>query len=275
MFFCRVLVSLLFLLSLVSLCSQDLDSLKATDSIKTEVFSDLSSAKDTSDRLISRAQILLLKKGAIVVRLKTNERSLEQYRKAGKNEIADRIESENLNRNKLIMTAFKSHFRFCKVYFIYAKNTKQFLEGKPGVFLNDNLQVDTSIRPKEKFVLLAEYGTVMSNVVQDEYHFKELNKTSESNQPAASSAIFLSDLTLTQLKEPFPFFVVVYLDKYSKGIERWSNSLERYYQKVINKKDNFLSEFALKLMSFPHYTMPYNPYPDPNFYRPVVPLFNR
>src|SRR2546423_6289970 len=55
--------------------------------------------------------------GSVIVRLKTNQKSVDAYRKAGKNEIADKIEAERKKQNQKIYYAFIRNFNFCKVYF--------------------------------------------------------------------------------------------------------------------------------------------------------------
>src|SRR6478609_6305945 len=64
----------------------------------------------------TRASLTLrnLPNGSVVVRLKTNQKSVEAYRKAGKNEIADRIEEDRKKQNQKIYDAFPHNFNFCK-----------------------------------------------------------------------------------------------------------------------------------------------------------------
>ena len=184
---------------------------------------------DTTNRLLSRSHIMQLKDGALILRLKTNDKSIEQYRKSGRNDVAEKIIADNRKRNLDIANAFRAEFSFCKVYFMFTRDTRKFLAGDTKVFLNDTLSADTTIQLKEKFSLFAEYGTVMANLRADEYHYSGVKKTKESSQPMSSSALFASDLNLNQLTEPFPFYAVVYLDNFKKAAARWSNSLEKYY----------------------------------------------
>lgn len=194
---------------------------------------------DTTNKILSRSQILQLKDGALILRLKTNDKSIEKYRKSGRNDIAEKIIAENYKRNLVIADAFRTQFNFCKVYFIYTRDTKKFLSGDPKIFLNDTLGADTTIHLKERFTLFAEYGTVMANLRDDEYHYSGVKKTKESSQPMSSSALFATDLNLKQLTEPFPFYAVVYLDNFKKAAERWSNSLEKYYTHTKLSESNF------------------------------------
>ncbi|MCW5907387.1 MAG: hypothetical protein KIS94_05985 [Chitinophagales bacterium] len=190
-----------------------------------------------SNRTIAIQQIADLKSGALIVRLKTNDKSVEAYRRNGRNDVADRIIADRKIQNQKIVDAFRSRFDFCKVYFIYASSTNQVLEGTTGLFLNDAMEPDTSIVIKESYFLLAEYGTVTANMRGDEYHYKNVDKTEASSNTTTSSAIFISDTSLTQLKEPFPFYQTVLLENYTKAVDRLNSALHRFYfNRVSNAK---------------------------------------
>lgn len=182
-----------------------------------------------TNRDVAIQQITALREGALVVRLKTNDKSVEAYRRNGQNEIAERIIADRKAQNRKIAEAFRKEFDFCKVYFIYASSTTDLLEGKQGIFLNDTLALDASIQLTDSFFLIAEYGAVTANMRGDEYHYKNINKTEATSNATTSSAVFLSDTNLVQLKEPFPFYQIVLLENYTKAIERLNNALHRFY----------------------------------------------
>jgi hypothetical protein len=174
-----------------------------------------------------------------VVRLKTNDKSVEAYRRNGQNDVANRIIADRKVQNQKIADAFRKEFDFCKVYFIYASHTGDLLEGKKGIFLNDTLALDAGIELTDSFFLIAEYGTVTANMRADEYHYKNVNKTEASSTTSTSSALFISDTALTQLKEPFPFYQIVLLENYTKAVERLNSALHRFYfNKVTSPRYN-------------------------------------
>ncbi len=187
---------------------------------------------NVSNRSLAIQQLESLRTGALVVRLKTNDRSIDSYRKAGQVELADRLTEERRKQNQKLSDAFRTYFDYCKVYFIYAKNTDNLLAGKQNIFLNDTLGVDTTVHLTQKYFLIAEYGLITSNMRPDEYHYKNVNYTEATSSAASTSVVFISDTTLTQLKEPFPFYQSVYLDNYSKGVERLNNGLHRAYNRL-------------------------------------------
>jgi hypothetical protein len=203
----------------------------AQDSIPTRV---------SSNRFYAAQEIKALKRGALVVRLKTNDKSVDAYRKAGQNNIADKIVADRLAMNLKIMDAFKYNFTFCKVYFIYAKNTDALLKHQPNIFLNSQLQPDSSIHMKEDYFLIAEYGSFTSNERVDDYHYSGVYHTEPSSSTASTSALVMLDTTLTQLQEPFPFAVPVYLGGYNKAVEQMDRQLTKLY-------DRFRYEDAINL----------------------------
>ena len=190
-----------------------------------------------TNQYVAAEQIKALKHGALVVRLKTNDRSVNAYRSAGKDEIADRMIAERHTQNLKIEEAFKYYFKFCKVYFIYAKNTDALLKRQPGIFLNEALQADTNIKLTEDYFLIAEYGSFTSNERVDEYHYSGVYKTEPSNTTASTSALVILDTSLNQLQEPFPFFVQVYLNGFIKGADQLSLALDKFYNNTLYKED--------------------------------------
>lgn len=200
-------------------------------------------AQTVSNRGIASQQIKDLKGGAIVVRLKTNDRSIDAYRKSGRNELANKLTEANAKQNQKLVDAFRGFFDYCKVYFIYAKNTNALLLGNQNIFLNDTLALDTTIKMKEKYFLIAEYGLITTNELTDEYHYRSMNHTEPSSTSASTNVIFISDTSLKQLKEPFPFYQQTYLDNYNKAVDNLSRALHKAYYKL----DDSIKEERKKL----------------------------
>ena len=197
------------------------------------------------------SEIYDLKHGALVVRLKTNDKSVEAYRNAGQTTLADKIVAERAEMNQKIMAAFKYNFTFCKVYFIYSRSTEALLKHEQNIFLNEKLQPDTSIKLIQNYFLIAEYGSYTSNERVDEYHYKGVYTTEPSASTASSSALFIMDTTLTQLQEPFPFAAPVYLGGFIKAVVQLDRQLDKvyydkYYNNAMGSRDAFLQNFILR-----------------------------
>lgn len=171
---------------------------------------DTSSSRPITNREKANREIAALKNGALIVRLQTNEKSINAYRQAGKNELADKIAAERNGLNQKIVDAFKNYFTFCKVYFIYAKNTGALSKEKSGIFLDGNLKPDTSIKLKEKYFLIAEYGSFTAD--------------------ERGNSLVVLDSGLTQLQEPFPFEVPVFFDAFIKPVALLDSKFYKFYE---------------------------------------------
>ncbi len=198
---------------------------------------DTSFTRPATNRYTAAEEIRALKHGALVVRLKTNDKSIEAYRRAGKNELADKIVAERLALNQKISEAFRYYFKFCKVYFIYAKSTEALLKHEPNIFLNENLKPDSSIKLTENYFLIAEYGSTVTNERTDEYHYSGVYNTEPSTSTASNSALVIMDTTLTQLREPFPYTAAVYLGAFIKAVNQLDTQLDKAYYRFKYQED--------------------------------------
>src|SRR5258708_1059065 len=82
-------------------------------------------------KIIGGRKINKLKNGELVVKLKTNKNLNNELVKAVNTDLAEKKKLETFFMNKNIMMAFKDHFTFCKLYFIFnTKNKIQFAKRK-------------------------------------------------------------------------------------------------------------------------------------------------
>jgi hypothetical protein len=157
--------------------------------------------------VIAAWQVNQLKTGALVVRLKTNQKVIDGLRKQGKESLAQQKEMEQFAIDQNTMYSYKKSFNFCKVYFIYSNSSDTLLKGaRSGIFLDDNLIVDPNIIMQEKFYLLAErdyaYNSSIGFVKEDSARY-----VSEGGNPVKEMAIVIKNKYGHQLKGPFPYFV--------------------------------------------------------------------
>ncbi len=200
----------------------------------------------------------LLKKGSVVVRLKTNDKSIEAYRNAGQVERAERIETDRRSQNQKIYDAFKNYFTFCRVFFIYSKDTKRFLDGERSLFLNKDLQYDASIVFTDTNFVFCEYGSVEAYSQFTDQSGRAIDKPSipggyysgpaphtildtmtrrTSTSPATTSGLFFSDKDLKQFYRPFPYSEAVYFDNPSPTVRSLNNQMERMYLRLVVSND--------------------------------------
>lgn len=169
-----------------------------------------------------------LRKGFLVVKLKFNERSIEAYRNSGKKKIAERLEAEQRKLNLEILQAFRKMFDFCPVYFIRASDCTRFANGEKIIFLDDSLKPSANIIPPDSFYVFAEFGTLLENERTDLNSFKGVKTTQEGSTPVSYTAIFMTDKNHRQLREPFPFKVIVRFNMLDKAVERLSRHLDNF-----------------------------------------------
>lgn len=193
-----------------------------------------------------------LRGGCIIVRLKTNDRSVAAYRRAGKNEIADKVQEARKKTNEKIYDAFMNNMTFCNVYFIYANETKAFEEGNHKIFLNADLQHDTTIVFTDTFHVWCEYGSAepyskytdnsafpVSGIARKMDRESNLEETpsGSTTDATASSSLVLYDANFEQFQRPFPYAVGVYLDGFSASVRTLNSELEKTYFKLVMMRD--------------------------------------
>lgn len=249
----KVLAFYSLLCCFFSLSAQKMDTLGV---LNQQSYAILQADLDSLTLVQESSQTLrYLKDGAIIVRLKTSPKSVEAYRKAGRNDIANKIEEGRKKQNIKLMDAFLRNFFFCKVYFIYSSDTKAFLEGNRKVFLNDTLAYDSTLTLTGNNFVFCEYGSVdayskfqdyshpvagnVSGVNLDKMDDKAMEKHSggTSTSPATTSGLVLLDKELKQLQRPFPYVEGVYLENFDAAVRTLSRDMERAYNRLVVKKD--------------------------------------
>lgn len=189
------------------------------------------------NRQIAFNHITALKNGALLVRLKTKEKSIEAYYKSGAFSLAKKIEAEQAAENRLIMSMFKEHFTFCPVYFFYTHHTKQVQAGvKQGIFLNNDLQPDpTIVLPADTFYI-AEIDALLETLPDeepDEPDSQPADKQSQHAHTTLQRVLVIKDQNLIQLRRPFPFYVRLTFDQFMYlKFEKLNHRLHRFYQEA-------------------------------------------
>ncbi len=200
------------------------------------------------ERQRASATLRALKSGAVVVRLKTNDKSVAAYRKAGRDDVADRIVEDRKKQNLKMYYAYKTHFTFCPVYFIYAKDTKELLKGNRNIFLNQDLNYDSTVTFNYTNFIFSEYGTAegysdfsdFSGLpVSGRYDARTMDtvSTEHNTMPATTSALLFLDKHLNQLQRPFPFITGVYLDAYNSAVKNLNRELEKAYYRLVTARE--------------------------------------
>ncbi len=174
----------------------------------------------TKQRLIAEKHILQLHDSSVlIVRLQTKEKSIEALIKAGNTKTAEKIKLEQQKLNQQIINAFNENFTFCKVYFMYSNQSLHILnqEYSKIIFLNNDLQEDSSIKPNFSSCYVAEFGVVASATM--------------------IQGLAIMDKNLNQLEKPFPYYAknpfFASKSKFTfKTVKRFNSNLHNYYKSV-------------------------------------------
>ena len=214
---------LLCLALLIFFCGKITSAQKQTET--------LANHKDSAAYFINE-----LKNGALVVRLKTRKKTIGLYRKSGKEKVAQKIEKEQADINRMIYESFYKHFDFCNVYFIFNHHTNTLLEeGDRNIFLGKNLTPDKETELSEKFYLFLDHG-VAYNQYSRPVDFKKSDTAKpagKSPTPMLSDALVIKDQHLNQLRSPFPFYVKI-VKNYTKmdlAVKKLNERLHHYFDK--------------------------------------------
>jgi hypothetical protein len=188
----------------------------------------------STDRTSAFEDIKALKNGALIVRLRTNSKKVDAYRSAGNESLALKLEEQLIERNRNMLLGFKQNFNFCSVYFIYSNDYKYLLEGRrSGYFVNDKLEIDSSIVLNELFYLFCDFGPVYVQAFDNQ--IDPLHKV-ETSTPAFQEALVIKNLQLNQLMDPFPAFVKVRLYEFDEAADKLSKNLFAFLAKDWSKK---------------------------------------
>ncbi len=186
---------------------------QAQDSgVKSPKYSDYksdTSFKDFSDLRykVAKAQINALKNGgALLVRLKTNAKTIAKLKAAGNNDLATQVESETFLANKIMMTSYWLECKFCPVYFFFSEQSDSVRQKKlDGIFVDTTLNVNSSIVCKAPFYLVAEpdfvYNSSLGIVSESQAQSAE-----ERGNRIREARIVVKNRYFIQLHKPFPYF---------------------------------------------------------------------
>lgn len=196
---------------------------------------------------IMKEQISILKNGALLVRLKTKENSINALREIGDTVKANLI-IENQNRfNKTIISAFRKNYTFSPVYFFLSSFSDTIRNHKLNdvVFVNDQVVPDPSVKPNASQFLTAEFGNVSQDTasyLSGTYlaHTEDGLKRDESYYGGTDTkiqAIVIMSDKFIQLCDPFPYYSRVRqtnpaqkdLDKATKKL---NENLINYYNQI-------------------------------------------
>lgn len=213
-------------------------------------------------KAMAKKDIVRLKEGALLVRLKTSQNKINALQKVGKEKEAAKAKYWQKTQNEKIVKAFKDKFKFSPVYFFYSYSSDQVREGDfQGIFLNDRLEVDSTIIMDKEIVFTAEYASIEADTLTQFLcselvqigNFRSKWVARYYGQPNMSfKAIVLKNQDFQQMAEPFPYYArtnapgirkhpeqllfglpLIYLllnPSYESAVEALNYKLQRFYE---------------------------------------------
>ncbi len=174
-----------------------------------------------------------LNNGAILVRLQTGEKKVEALKKAGLEEKAVKAKETQETRNQQIVTAFKTNFNYCPVYFFYAPESAKV---KAGEF--NGVLFDTELKPISSLEHIPDGKWLMSELGQTQDPLGK-NNQEKVNASKGVYSFVLKDRDFKQLARPFPYANRVYSDtpmQYGKAIANMNQNLLEFQTEAKIKK---------------------------------------
>lgn len=181
---------------------------------------------------VARAQINLLKSGALLVRLKTNAGTISKLKKAGNIDLATQVERETQLKNKVIMRTYRQEFNFCPVYF-FNSDCSDSVKHKhlEGIFVDSNLVVDPTIVCNANFYLIAEQGGIYNSSLG-------IVRVSLAGEAIERGTVFrdvfivIKNRYFIQVHKPFPYFQKGLIVKnYKDYMKDFNERLQEFYLK--------------------------------------------
>lgn len=151
-------------------------------------------------------QIKELKKGVLLVQLKTKQNTINAYLKKGLEEKANKIKDKQLKDNITIIKGFNNNFNFCPVYF--------YLSSDYNNIINKNYKnivfYDSLMKPIEIKHNLEKTNYYVCEISKNDFKNTTLNNIPNYNIKYNNStkfdAFIIKNNKFQQLSSPFPYY---------------------------------------------------------------------
>lgn len=220
------------------------------DGVKTPVYTDykndssfINFGKLKND--VAKAQITSLKKGALLVRLKTNNQTISKLKQAGNNDLATQLEREQAIKNKIIIYSYLLEFKFCPVYFFYSDYSDSVKhKSLNGIFVDTTLSINSTIVCNESFYMIADNRSIIYNSSLGLVPENKTRLVSENGTASRDVAIAVKNSQFIQVHKPFPYFQIksTSLSSANETTNNLKNTLFNLYVQLQKEKIS-MSEF--------------------------------
>lgn len=167
---------------------------------------------------IAEQHIQNLKEGVLLVRLSTAQPQIQALRRVGRHKEAVALKTEMDSINKCIVRSFRSLYTFSEVLFFTSDQTERVQVGFwEGSFVNDSLEIDSSITPKAGTPLFISYIGYVNSV----------------SSGGSFKGLVITDIELQYLDKPFPAVIKGYEDM--PGLSRLEPEMILLFNKRLNE----------------------------------------
>lgn len=167
-------------------------------------------------RLRGKSQIRDLKSGTLLVRLKDDKKRIDAFEKKGDFEKAEKVRQFRRESNLRVIKAFGMNYKYSKTLFFLSSDSEKVRNGQlDGIFVNDSLEVDPSIKLDTKGEwFIAEFDVLEADTAKhrESTYWNPNTKRLEYTYWSSSSnysrrALIVRDKNFIQLRRPFPYYV--------------------------------------------------------------------
>jgi len=207
----------------------------------------------------AQKDILAMKNGVLLVRLKTSEHRINSLIKSGKTEEAKQVSEDQRKENLSIIQSYRKHFDFCRVMFFYSNHSSE-VKNKSfeNIFLTDSLTVDKKLFIDSAVaVYIAEIGILNQDTVKYRTEYFKGSNVSIKSEEIYSYYVPLNGMNLTslrilnndfvQLNEPFPYFTRVFFQDLGEKNKKTSELLQ---QNAFKEIDDSIDKMNKKLWDY-------------------------
>ena len=224
------------------------------------------SPKETSYRkkrkIESQNQILQMKESVLLVRLKTAENKINALKKVGMDEKAEMVRSVQEFENKSIISAFNKYFNFCPVQFFFSNHSVDVKNRRfDGIFLDDSLQVDASIKLDTNIrFMVADFSSIEQDTAKYLSHYsyetvgedvpKKVSSYYTSSTEFDFDALRILDHNFVQLNKPFPYYTAIITKRNKRSKEETSIKKPPHMGLFIVAYDQTVADMNWKLKQY-------------------------
>lgn len=191
---------------------------------------------------VSVESIQNLANGALLVRLKTRQKTVDKLKEFGRISDAEKLQKEVEEKNRLIREAFEKEYDFSPVYFFDAKFAHDLRSGDLDSVTFINAQ-GTIVRPQLNNYLIAAFATTQPDTASFFRGYRQVvsengvkqKSTYYADKNMGLPALIIYSPEMIQLTDPFPYYVrtfesLPFKRSMPKTVKKMNKKLYSYYR---------------------------------------------